>query len=246
MTLQASGFLARGMRDANVRTQVRQLLAKTGRVHIPGILQPEVAEALLHESETLDWRLVFQGKQGGYGFKSADIAALDVGKREQLLALIHAQAASEFQYLFDSYRVSDEVDAGRYAQGPAADFYRWMNSEAGLQFLRDITGEDRVVYVDAQATRYRPGHFLTTHDDDVEGKNRLFAYVLNLTPSWKADWGGLLMFLDHDGHVAEAYTPAWNALNILKVPQPHAVSIVAPFAGNARHAITGWIRSRRP
>ena len=100
--------------------------------------------------------------------------------------------------------------------------------------------------MDAQATRYRPGHFLTQHDDHAEGKDRLFAYVLNLTPQWIADWGGLLMFLTDDGHVAAAYTPRWNALNILKVPQPHAVSVVAPFARGARHSITGWIRSRRP
>jgi Rps23 Pro-64 3,4-dihydroxylase Tpa1-like proline 4-hydroxylase len=114
-----------------------------------------------------------------------------------------------------------------------ADLYRWLNSKAGLQFLRKLTGDERCAYVDAQATRYRPGHFLTQHDDHAEGKDRLFAYVLNLTPQWIADWGA-------------AYTPRWNALNILKVPQPHAVSVVAPFARGARHSITGWIRSRRP
>jgi len=46
--------------------------------------------------------------------------------------------------------------------------------------------------------------------------------------------------------VAEAYTPAFNALNIFKVPQPHAVSLVAPFAGGDRLAITGWVRSKGP
>ncbi|MBX9747268.1 MAG: hypothetical protein K2X34_10220, partial [Hyphomonadaceae bacterium] len=49
-----------------------------------------------------------------------------------------------------------------------------------------------------------------------------------------------------DGHIAEAYTPRWNALNILKVPQPHAVSVVAPFAHGARYSITGWLRAKKP
>jgi SM-20-related protein len=65
---------------------------------------------------------------------------------------------------------------------------------------------------------------------------------MNFTPAWKSDWGGLLQFIDEDGHVAEAYAPAFNALNILRVPQKHAVSYVTPFAGAGRYSITGWLR----
>ena len=43
----------------------------------------------------------------------------------------------------------------------------------------------------------------------------------------------------------EAFTPAFNSLNVFKVPAQHAVSIVAPFAGAPRLSITGWIRSMR-
>ena len=87
---------------------------------------------------------------------------------------------------------------------------------------------------------------LTAHDDVAPGKHRLYAYVLNLTARWRADWGGILMFLDEEDHVAEGYTPAFNALNIFRVPQRHAVSMVAPFAGEPRISITGWIRSEAP
>lgn len=86
---------------------------------------------------------------------------------------------------------------------------------------------------------------VSDRDDQVAGKERLFAYVLNFTPSWRADWGGLLAFLAPDGHVSEAYTPVFNALNIIRVPQPHAVTQVASFAGGDRLSITGWIRARR-
>nr|WP_240902836.1 2OG-Fe(II) oxygenase family protein [Caulobacter sp. SLTY] len=96
------------------------------------------------------------------------------------------------------------------------------------------------------ATRYLPGHFLTAHDDAAPGKHRLYAYVLNLTARWRADWGGILMFLDEEDHVAEGYTPSFNALNIFRVPQRHAVSMVAPYAGEPRLSITGWIRSQAP
>ena len=73
---------------------------------------------------------------------------------------------------------------------------------------------------------------------------RLVAYVLNFTPVWNPDWGGMLLFTDERGHVEEGYVPVWNALNLMKVPQTHAVSLVAPFAGGLRYSITGWLLGR--
>jgi Rps23 Pro-64 3,4-dihydroxylase Tpa1-like proline 4-hydroxylase len=35
-------------------------------------------------------------------------------------------------------------------------------------------------------------------------------------------------------------------LNIFAVPQPHSVTIVAPFAAAARYSVTGWLRMKRP
>ncbi|MDP3854566.1 2OG-Fe(II) oxygenase family protein [Phenylobacterium sp.] len=96
----------------------------------------------------------------------------------------------------------------------------------------------------ALETRYRAGDFLAAHDDGVEGKNRLYAYVLNFTPAWRTDRGGLLAFHDADGHVAEAYVPTFNALNIFRVPQLHAVTQVASYAAGERLSVTGWIRER--
>jgi SM-20-related protein len=64
-----------------------------------------------------------------------------------------------------------------------------------------------------------------------------------MTPRWRIDWGGALLFTDRAGHVSEGYLPTFNALNILAVPQSHLVGIVAPFAGAPRLSITGWFRS---
>ncbi|MNL50034.1 hypothetical protein D3C87_1730150 [compost metagenome] len=70
--------------------------------------------------------------------------------------------------------------------------------------------------------------------------------MLNLTPRWRAEWGGQLQFLDADGDVSESLIPAFDALNVFRVPQSHAVSVVAPFAGAPRYSITGWWRSQTP
>jgi Rps23 Pro-64 3,4-dihydroxylase Tpa1-like proline 4-hydroxylase len=37
--------------------------------------------------------------------------------------------------------------------------------------------------------------------------------------------------------------PAFNALNVFRVPALHSVSTVAPFVSAARLSLTGWLRS---
>lgn len=225
----------------------RATLERVGRVHIAGVLAEARAAAIHTAMEQAEWRTALNGEGAkAYDLKASDVAAMNPAQQEKLLQAVHAKAGKGFQFLFDSRRISDEYEEGAVKNGELADFYAALNSEAALDVFRALTGDPRIAYLDAQATRYRPGHFLTQHDDDVDGKNRLYAYVFNFTRNWRADWGGLLMFIAPDGHVAEAFTPAWNALNILKVPQGHAVSVVAPFAGGFRYSVTGWMRSKRP
>jgi len=71
---------------------------------------------------------------------------------------------------------------------------QWLNSTETLNTIKQITGENDIVAASAQATRYYPGHFLTLHNDLHETEQRRVAYVLNLTPDWHPDWGGLLQF----------------------------------------------------
>ena len=111
-----------------------------------------------------------------------------------------------------------------------------------IAFVRAVTGMSAIAFADAQATLYRPGDFLTAHDDTAAGKNRLAAYVLSMTPAWRADMGGILEFLDANGHVGGGYVPTFNALNLFRVPQVHCVSQVSLF-GALRYSVTGWFRS---
>ncbi|MGI9295874.1 MAG: 2OG-Fe(II) oxygenase family protein, partial [Pseudomonadales bacterium] len=74
--------------------------------------------------------------------------------------------------------------------------------------------------------------------------NRRAAYVINLTPAWNADWGGLLHFVAADGKITDSFLPTYNAITLFQVPQKHFVSYVSPFAGEQRISITGWLRAR--
>lgn len=214
---------------------LRAHLNTHGWVQVPNILARADAEALYRTLSGLDgWHTsIGAGKQSWSVPAGAD-ASLALGHA-------HASAASAqgFAYAFEHIPAVESGSAPVLAGVEAL-----VRSEAFLDIGRKLLGDEEICHADAQACRYGPGHFLTTHDDNVAGKHRRAAYVLNLTPRWRADWGGLLLFHDEKGRVTNGLVPSFNVLNIFKVPVAHSVSVVAPFAPARRYSITGWLRTQ--
>jgi SM-20-related protein len=115
----------------------------------------------------------------------------------------------------------------------------FLTSPEFLDFVRAVTEEDSIGWVSAIATLYKPLDFLTVHDDGLS--ERKIAYVLNMTPEWKPDWGGALQFYDRDDHIEEGYLPTFNGLNLFRVPKRHSVAQVSSF-GEMRYSISGWFQ----
>lgn len=222
---------------------IAAVFARTGRVHIPGILADDVARRI-HRcmTEETPWSRVLNDQGKHYDLGPGTWEAMPESARAEILRRIAVNGRRSFQYFYENFPLADLHAAGRHLDSYLMRVYEFIGSAAFLEFARRATGIPTLATADAQATRYGPGDFLTRHDDRLDEKRRRVAYVFNFTPEWLADWGGLLLFLDRDGHVAEGYVPAFNALNLLRVPQPHTVSLVAPLAAGARYSITGWLR----
>lgn len=167
---------------------------------------------------------------------------IDTTKRKQFEQLVWREANRGFGYLFENIPIFDLGCNEKLDDPNLRTIFDFVRSEGFVSLGRQITGDDRITFADCQLTRYRAGHFLTMHNDDVSGKNRSAAFVLSLTKNWKLDFGGLLNVLDSAGDLSQTLKPSYNQLNIFKVPQDHAVSAVAPFVTEARYAITGWFR----
>lgn len=230
--------------DLDVDALARAFEARR-RLRIPGILEAASAEAVaaVLEAETR-WKTTVAAGGDFFELPLNGDRAEDPSKQAWLDDARLDGAATRMQYIFDTRRLGADHEAD---EPDAADaVLAFLNGESFLGFVRAVTGDDRIDFLDGQASRYRPGHVLTTHSDLSTGKNRLFAYVLNLTREWRADWGGTLVFHGPDGHIAEGFVPAFNALNLFEVPMSHAVTQVASFAGAPRLSITGWIRSHQP
>lgn len=223
------------------RAAIRERLTRTGRGQIAGVLETADVQALYQAAGAAEYNVVTRRGAGHVDLPAAWLASLQPSQKQALGQAVQASAQTDFQYLYDNHPIYDLAQAGQAA--PIwSDLLAFLNGETFLNLMRDLTGEPRIALADAQLTRFRAGHFLTEHDDHAEGKNRFFAYVLNLTPVWRIEWGGLLAFHGADGNVAEAFTPRFNTLNLLKVPSPHSVTQVALSAGADRISVTGWLR----
>lgn len=233
------------LNPANSPDACRPIFKAHRRLHIPDILEPASAVALLGRLKASpDWTRSFHVAGG----KDVDIRVeeLDALTAEERAAFEQSQVGSSndgVTYVFDSIRITAGLKDGRPGAGTFVDVQQFVNSPAWLDFMIRLTGDQRIAFADVMATRYLRGHFATAHEDDLPGSPRLYAFVLNLTPQWWADWGGVLMFHDEDGHIAEGYTPRFNVLNVFAVPQVHSVSMVSRLARDPRYSITGWLHA---
>lgn len=217
----------------------------TRRVQIPDALEASLAEDLCRCLEQdVNWTVAYIGDEGSTTMSGEAFHAMGRQEIAAFQANLLARARRGFQFLYNSYMM---VTAYKEGRDPGLLLHRvleYLNSPAFLDPMREITGVTAIRKADAQATCYRPGHFLRHHDDSRQGDQlREVAYVINLTRNWQPDWGGLLHFHDEQGNVIETLTPRFNTLNLFRVPMDHYVSLVAPWAGGNRYAITGWLRS---
>lgn len=224
----------------------RRVFQTHRRLHIPSILEPSSAVAL-HQtvSSATDWtRSIHLAAGTDVDITMAELNALSAKERAELERSLLESNTDGVSYVFDCVRISGALQAGKPVAAPMRALHDFVNGRTFLDFMTRLTGDERVGFADVMATRYLPGHHATAHADELPAHRRLYAYVLNLTPQWRADWGGILMFLDSDGHVAEGYVPKFNALNVFAVPQTHSVSEVSRLARAPRLSVTGWIRAK--
>lgn len=218
--------------------------AELGRVRIPDILAPATADALHAELRGRgDWRQVLNSGQRIVELTRDMRADLSNEQSRALDNAVYAGARGGFQYRYETLRVPDGEAERRASDDPLARFATWWSTGAPMRFLRQVTACADIAFADAQGTAYAPGDFLTGHDDVFEGKNRVAAYVLNLSPVWRLEWGGLLLFHGAESAV-EGVSPSFNTLNLFGVGQMHSVSEVTRAAAFRRYAITGWLRRR--
>lgn len=239
-------IVAPQLNTTNDPAELATIYARTGHVRVPCVTASNYAEQLLQElRDRSDWRQVISSNGGVkvVELDRATQAGLSSEQRRQLDDAIYAGARGGFQFRYEALRVPDAEEERARSDDPLARFAEWMSGGAMRDFLREVTGEPAIDFADAQATAFAPGDLLTGHDDVVDGRKRHAAYVFGLNPTWRPEWGGLLLFHRENGRV-DGYTPSFNTLDIFRVGQMHSVSEVSRATPFRRYSVTGWLRSR--
>jgi Rps23 Pro-64 3,4-dihydroxylase Tpa1-like proline 4-hydroxylase len=174
-------------------TELRARFEQEGRLHVAGVLTEAAARRIhQHLLAQQDWDLVFRHAGRHRDMNYRDLGEWSRADRDRFDELVAEEARAGFQYCFANVPIYDVWHRRMLPGHFFEELFEFLNSPAWLDLVRRLTGADDIGFTDAQATRYAPGHFLTRHDDDVAGKQRRIAYVLNLTPQWQPDWGGTL------------------------------------------------------
>lgn len=223
---------------------IRATLQRMGRVQVRDYLQDDAALTLERcLMEEVPWNLGIREHDEVSTLRADELAAMDEETQAELLRRVQKEARGKYAFAYENYMM---IQAYKRGYDPGLLLHRlleFLNSPPHLEFLHAMTGDTRIRRVNAQATRYRPGHFLKQHNDSHQSDGYLYAHVLNLTRDWQADWGGVLHFIDAQGAIEHTFMPIFNSLTLFRVPADHMVSLVAPWAERPRMAITGWYQS---
>ena len=169
---------------------LKSAFAQTNRVQVPGFLDANVAlNALISLEQEVEWSFAIREDNEDKLYSSAAWDNIAIERRQEILRAGNRRASTNFQYMFDYYPLMSNYHAAINQGSYATVLAQFIASEEFLSFVHELTGMSEITTVDAQATRYRAGQYLTHHDDHAI-KQRKIAYVLNLTKAWHPDWGG--------------------------------------------------------
>ena len=227
---------------------------RDGLVQIPNVLEESAVRRLFEACQQgLTWRLAFpEPDPNGYGGERViqlaqhEISAMDSAQFQARIQRVFDRAADNHGYLYSAYPLVEAHFKNWDPGHPIHEVLPFLNTPELHSLARRVIDCPEVTKIDGHASLYGPGHFLTRHIDDGRNKERRAAYTLGLTPHWEPDWGGLLMFLDDNQDVSNAYLPRFNTLTIFDGLRVHSVSAVSQFAKGRRLQITGWFRSDPP
>jgi len=223
--------------------ELNKIYQDKGRLQVANFFTEDTAKYLLKlVLENKTWNLAYNNGNNFYESPISELEKLTTLQKKNFMNQIFANASDSFQYVFFQYYISQAIELEEEPGHPLHQINTFLNSNYYLDFMRELTGEPLITKADSYASMYDKEHFLTQHDDLHQKHDRVAACVFNLTQRWNRNWGGHLAFFDDKGNIEQAFIPIFNTLNILSIPQQHAVQQVTPFAKEKRYSLLSWLQ----
>jgi len=221
-----------------------------GTLRIENFLQPACAAMLYTVMvKNVRWRTLVLSQQQLLGTPLYEAGASSFDHDPEAIALANSSARSGQAALYDVDRLYPEdevVPASAAASDEGLGPFELRISNRLLELIRIVSAEPLFQQIAVQANRFRPGHFEMFHSGtwsaDKTGKRRA-TFILNLTPEWRPDWGGLLQYRSRDAACIRGWMPTFNSLDLITFPRGWWVSAVSTIAQGARLSLNGRLYS---
>ena len=212
---------------------------RDGRVRVRRVFTQGAPELFHYLEATEDWIQLVNHETGAHEIAWSEWRVPGARCRSELEPDMLARAVDGFQYSYAALRIPA---AGEHEENPVlAALAELMRGEPMQGLLEGITGLVAPTFTDGQVTAYGGEDFLTGHDDNLTGSGRKVAFVLGLSPRWRPEWGGLLLFHELGGIDCVGLVPQFNTLDLFAIPRYHSVSMVTRAAPRRRFSVTGWL-----
>jgi Rps23 Pro-64 3,4-dihydroxylase Tpa1-like proline 4-hydroxylase len=218
---------------------VAEVFSESNKCRLANFLELDEAKALSQELQAIrEFDLVFFAGGENKAVPEVELRKHSDETRQQLQSEIFGNAAKGIGFLYGRRVITKDDQNQKLRQ-----VIEWLNSPETISWVKSVTGMNDITHADANVTRFARSEFLTRHNDVLPNETRRVAFVINLSPNWHADWGGLLQFFEADGTSTHSWTPTFNSLSLFDVKHIHSVTCIAPYAPALRLAISGWFRA---
>lgn len=116
-----------------------------------------------------------------------------------------------------------------------------IRSTTFTDFIRGISGKKVSGKHDVHGHVFEQGNYLLFHDDKVE--DRVIAYIVNLSKSFKVADGGRLQLYDYKNprRAVKSVVPVFNSLVLFTVSRYSLHAVEEVFSKKTRLTVGGWL-----
>lgn len=169
------------------------------------------------------------------------LSELPQEERQSLFQQIHAEAGKGLGHYYARWQCDSQGQQS--ASGALHSALTWLTNEDNLDLVRDISGIKNLNSVGCMVCRFSQGQYISQRVSGEEDQQRKLAFIIDLTPEWKPEWGGLLHLHATDEQPATFFTPSFNQLTLFDAQKPWSLSYVAPYIKYYRYSLVGWFNT---
>jgi hypothetical protein len=185
------------------------MYGRTRRLQISGFLRQDCVEALHAElAASKTWRLAANRGEQIIDFTPEMLAGFKPEDWQKLHRAVALGGRYGFQFLYETIRLPKP--GAEPAQPPPplfAAFADFMSSPEVVDLMRTITGDDAIAFARRRTPRAIRRAISSPRTTTASTNRPPRRIRLNLTPEWRPDWGGLLLFYRRSRECRRGYTP---------------------------------------